>query len=209
MIPETNNYFFDTIHQLRKLEEVILYQEITTISPAEEARVQEFLEREYYQECLEYPFTAPTYDAAAALWAARTFCFAAQLIIYRKTSGKDLLALLPSYEGTITAEAMLSADLCLRFLPEILIKAKEIDPEDMIIPILEGHLKQWHYSAIGFPLETEMLDLEVVLGNKCLKQLYVDRIIRNKSKSLAKIPTLTEQVIASMGDYASYFWRDL
>jgi len=86
---------------------------------------------------------------------------------------------------------------------------KVIDADDLIIQVLEGHLKQWHYSAIGYNLNPEMLNFQQILENNSLKQLYINRIIENKSKKLAELPNLNEHVKASMGNYSSYFWEDL
>jgi len=204
----SKTYFLNTIEHLRINEEIILYTNLPHISEEDNLTIA-FLEKEYANESTHYPYTPPAYNALAALWGAKTIYYALQLILYRENKGKDLPLLLPVYTDEQNASAILSADLCLRFLSQVLDQIKVIDADDLIIQVLEGHLKQWHYSAIGYNLNPEMLNFQQILENNSLKQLYINRIIENKSKKLAELPNLNEHVKASMGNYSSYFWEDL
>ena len=204
----SKTYFLNTIEHLRINEEIILYTNLPHISEEDNLTIA-FLEKEYANESTHYPYTPPAYNALAALWGAKTIYYALQLILYRENKGKDLPLLLPVYTDEQNASAILSADLCLRFLSQVLDQIKVIDADDLIIQVLEGHLQQWHYSAIGYNLNPEMLNFQQILENNSLKQLYINRIIENKSKKLAELPNLNEHVKASMGNYSSYFWEDL
>jgi hypothetical protein len=205
----SKTYFLNTIEHLRISEEIILYTNLPYISVEQENLTIAFLEKEYANESTHYPYTPPAFNALAALWGAKTIYYASQLILYRENKGKDLPILLPAYTDEQNASAILSADLCLRFLSQILDQIKVIDLDDLIIPLLEGHLQQWHYSAIGYNLNPEMLNFGPILENNSLKQLYINRIIENKSKTLAELTHLNEYVKASMGNYSSLFWKDL
>lgn len=201
--------FLDTIYHLRTIEQVILYDKLITIAQTEETEAVLFLETEYEKETLEYPGIAPGFNSGAALWAARTVYLATQLLLHREHKMSDVKELLPFYIGEIDASAMISADLCLRFLPQIITEIRKIDPEDLIIEILEQHLIQFHYSAIGFDLDAENISFDVVAANDCLLQLYVDRIVQRKSIKWAQSDFIKKQLEIGFGDYQKLFWAQL
>ncbi len=203
-----NNYFLDTIRHLRRQEEVVIYDRYAPITTDVQESVTAFLKEEYERECLEYPNGAPDFDGAAALWAARTIYITAQFLLYREKTGTETSELLPSYGDLQTPGAILSADLCLRFLPDILEKAREISLEDPLIMLLEKHLYQWHFSGVGYPLHKERLDWPLILESDCVRKLYVDRIIQRRSLSLTGIPVLQTWIKAALGDHGSHYWKE-
>lgn len=203
-----NSYFLKMIRMLREQEETILYGNILAVSEAEAVEVSDFLQKEYWRESLDYPFTAPELDLKAALWGAKTVYIAAQLILYRENKDADLDALLPDFEGEVTPSTIMSADLCLRFLPDMLVQLKLIDTLDPLIEVLEEKLIRWHYSGVQYPLETERLDFEAIYGHACLKQMYANRIVEHKQVRLAKIPVFQQLIQANFGMYGETFWKD-
>jgi MoxR-vWA-beta-propeller ternary system domain bpX4 len=203
------SYFYNTIYQLRSNEEIILYDKMLDISEDDEELVKSFLLIEYDGEKENYPYTAPAYDANAALWAAKIVYTTSQLMLYREHKIEELKALLPEYEGELNASAILSSDLCLRFLPQILNETKYIDPDDELISLVEKYLKDWHYSSIGYPINADKLAFDVIASNKCLQQMYVDRIITRKDAKRATFSFTHEKIKETMGDYAYEFWNDL
>ncbi|OFY83686.1 MAG: hypothetical protein A3F72_12795 [Bacteroidetes bacterium RIFCSPLOWO2_12_FULL_35_15] len=205
----TSNYFLKTIQTLRKQEEIILFGNILLINDTEASEVVEFLKIEYHQEALEYPFEVPDFDADAALWAAKTIYTCTQLVLYRENRVSDLAFLLPDFSNELTPSAILSCDLCYRFMPEILVQLKIIDSEDDILPILEKQLLLWHYSGIHYPLETEKLDFQTISSNNCLQQLYMNRIIEYKKINLAKHQACKSWIEANLGIFTQDFWNEL
>ncbi|MGG9962274.1 hypothetical protein [Ferruginibacter sp. SUN106] len=203
------SHFYNTIFHLRHHEEIILYDRVLNFVPEDEALVKELLAIEYETEVLNYPFTPPPFNATAALWAAKTTYTTCQLILYRENKADELPQLLPVYEGAIDASAILSADLCLRFLPQVLKDTKNIDPDDALIVLAEGHLQQWHYSGIGYPAKTALINLNSVAENDCVLQLYTDRVIQKKDVQRAQLPLLHQKIKAAMGMYSSRFWKEL
>jgi len=203
------NYFFDTIYNLRNSGQLILYNKIFTVDIRDEADVTDLLKVEYENECFEYPFTPPAFDAAAALWAAKTIFISAQLILHRDMEAHYLPSILPAYTAAITGGAILSADICLRFLPQLLTQIKLADPEDALRHILEECLRVWHYSGIGYNWPLENIGFDDIVADKCILQLYINRIISRKDKRLAGTATLHPHVKAALGDYEHFFWKDL
>jgi hypothetical protein len=178
-------------------------------SDEDDELVKALLQIEYDAESQNYPFTAPAFNADAALWAAKTIYTSCQLILYRENKAEELPQLLPSYANTIDAPAILSADLCLRFLPQVLQSTKNIDPEDSLVEVAEKHIQQWHYSGIGYALKESDPDMEIISANECLLQLYTDRVIQKKDLQRAQLPLLNKQIKAAMGIYDSRFWKTL
>jgi len=205
----SNNHFLQTIRHLREQEEMLIYDRFVSTTRTEEEAVGDFLQEEYEKEIVGYPGYPPPFEQEAAVWAAKIVYRAAQLLLSRDQNNKDLGQLLADYPATIDAAAMLSADLCLRCLPDVVAKAREINPDDALAPMLEDVLRTWHYSGIGSFKGVEVFDWAPVLANDCLRRLYVDRVIGRRVAVLANSPVLRSEVRAALGDHSDYFWKDL
>ncbi len=203
-----DDHFLKMIQTLREKEEVMLYGNVLHVNEQQSNVTVAFLQREYEKESLNYPYQSPAFDAAAALWGAKTIYLAAQLMLYRENKEADLPALFPVYTGAVTPAAVVSADLCLRFLPDLVTHLKLIDSEDGLIAVLEGILNTWHYSGVSYALDADELDFSIVLTDKCLEQLYVNRVIGYKRMPLAKHPMLKDLVKASMSIYVQDYWNN-
>lgn len=186
---------------------MMLFDRILTIDADDEQDVADYLSSEWEAERVEYPYAAPPFDAAAAVWAARTVYRSAQLLLYRQHTNDDIHALLPEYNKPADAGAMLSADLCLRLLPCILTQLRLINPDDPVIPVLESHLKIWHYSAIGHNIAMQDPDFALLSESRCAMQLYADRVIMRKDEAAAAKPDLAPVIAASLGNFRQYFWK--
>lgn len=208
MNPAPKYYFLPVIQHLRQHEEVVLYGNMMTINEEELTATAQLLDSEYREETTEYPYTPPAFDKDAAIWGAKTFYTAAQLVLYRENKEADLHLLLPGFEGEHTSSAILSADLCLRFLPDMLVQLKLIDPEDALIGTLEALLTTWHYSGIAYKALPETPDFTVVLRSPCLRQLYINRVIAHKRLTLANNPAISGFVTANLGIFAPAFWNE-
>lgn len=201
--------FLETIYHLRTIEQIILYNKMTKVSNKEETETILFLETQYENEILEYPGQAPDFHGEAALWGAKIIYFAAQLVLFRDHKIEELDIFLPDFKGKINAQVLLSADLCLRFLPQIILELKRIDAEDTVIPILQKHMTDFSYSAIGFDVVSETINLDVVFSDPCLKQLYLNRVVERKDKKFAEAASVKTELLAGFGDYKQVFWNEL
>lgn len=210
MTPSTmpSNYFLAMIRNLREHEHILLFGNLLTITPQDEATVIDYLRQEYNREKTNYPGQAPDYDPAAALWGAKIIYLTAQLIIYRKDKIEHLQHIFPLSPLDPNPTSILSADLCLRFLPHLIEQLKNIDPEDELISILEEILNQFHYSGIGYALTINNLNFESFSLNPCLKQLYTNRIITQQALNLAVHPLCNFWISSSLGIYAKTLWTN-
>lgn len=200
------NYFLQTLQHLRYYEEVLLFNNLLQVTEGEQQEAIHYLAKEYCYEAFTYPFTAPPFDGEAAMWGAKTVYLASQLLLYREHREADLPALFPPYQSEVTASAALSAHLVLRFLRDVVLQLKAIDPEDALIPILVTHLATWHYSGIRYTLAVDNLNFSWLHSSQCLEQLYVDRVIASQNLLLAKHPAIKQNVSAALGMYAPQLW---
>lgn len=203
------NNFLETISYLRQEEHLVIHDSIFKTTKAEDEDILLFLEQEYENESLNYPFSAPKFNRESGLWASKIVYYAALLLLHRNDTKKDLKNLFPNYGGGIDPSAILSADLCLRFLPQINFELKRIDVEDPLIPILESILCTWHYSAIHTDCIAPEIDFKLFFKNNCLTQLYLDRIVDNKIIQWAEIPYINKLLRSRFGYYKDHFWSTL
>lgn len=201
--------FLKSISHLRQHEEMIIYGNVTTIEEEEKEILLSFLKKEFQRELLNYPFEAPDFHPEAAFWAAKITYWASQFLLHRSLKEEELVPFLKAFDEKITATAILSADLTLRFLPEIIQQLKMLDIEDVLIALLEEILEEWHFSGIPYDLPVEKLNFESMMENNCVWQLYCDRVITFKKKAFLKIPKVKEAILANLGDYQEVFWKEI
>ncbi|MEN4761762.1 hypothetical protein ABEG63_15615 [Chryseobacterium sp. C39-AII1] len=206
---ETKSPFLDTLFMLRKDECITIFTDIQKISKKEEHDAVDYFESEFQKERLEFLSDQISCDKEAAVWAAKVLYHSAQLHLIRKGTGKDLEKLIPKFKGKRDVSSMLSADLSLRFLPQIIIVLQNADPEDALVKMLEDILLQFHYSGIGHDLNLEKINWEEELKDKTYRKLYLERIVEKKAYQLAEIPYINQLLIAEFGMYKDIFWREL
>jgi hypothetical protein len=205
----TSNFFLDTIYALRTTDELILYTVKKEFSTWEEKVVIDFLEEEYNKESTHYPFAAPAFNANAAIWAAKLLYTTAYFYLNRTDDVATVIKRIKTYSEKPTVEEMLSADLVLRFLPQLYNELKRLDFEDSILPLLHKQLQYFHYAAIGMDIEMENVDLSIVFQSQCFQQLYLNRIVERKDIQIAKVEEIAAALRENFGAYKENFWRNL
>lgn len=133
--------FLDTLFLLRKEECITIFTDIHEISVKEIQDTATYLESEFEKERLEFLSLDIHFDKEVALGAAKVLYHSAQLYLIRKGTSKDLHKLIPEYKGKREVSSILSADLSLRFLPQIISALHDADPEDPLIKMLENILR--------------------------------------------------------------------
>lgn len=201
------NHFHQTIQHLRHYEEMLIYAFQPDIPSAEIIQVSSYLRNEYAVESLNFPHDPPEFDEVAAVWAAKTIYLTAQLIVYRQLNEQEMIKQLPEFTAKLTPGAILSADLCLRFLPELSTILHKLDPDDSIIPILHRILHRFPYSAIGTYVAQDEQELLPIVNDSCTLQLYTDRVIAKNDLNKALHPLIKPSVHAALGNHAAHFWN--
>lgn len=201
--------FVETIYILRTSSEFNIKENIYKVSKTEEKEVLDFLTMEFDEEKTYCSETNLLFDSKAALWASKIVYYSGQLVFYRENSIKEIEEMLPSFSLSYTPSAVLSADLCLRFLPDIIEKLKTINCDDKIIPILENFLRKYHYSAIGYSLDLVDDDFENYFNHPALKLMYLSKVVKTKDIKLAQNNLLKQELQNYMGNYKSEIWQQL
>lgn len=206
---ENKSPFLDTLFLLRKEGALTIFSDLKTLSEKEEKEAEDFFESEFEKERLEFLSDKIRFNKESAIWAAKILYHSAQLYLIRKDTAKDLEKLIPQYQGEKDVSAILSADLSLRFLPQLLDALQVADSIDPLVKMLENILHQFHYSGIGLDLNLEKINWEEELKDKTYRKLYLERIVEKKAYKLAEIPYINQLLIAEFGMYKDIFWREL
>jgi hypothetical protein len=168
----------------------------------------EKLLREYYAEdCLDLPHTAPAFEAAPALWAAQYLYHTGVLAVVRELDEAAIAAHLPEFGGETTPAASYSADLSLRYLPDLLQLAKGLAPADALVTRLRDTARQWPLSFVGHEPADAGAEA-ILLAHPALRGAYLDRIIRAQDRARASHPHLATLVQAALGAYSAELWPD-
>lgn len=203
------NYFLMMLKGLFEEEGIVLYNNLLDIHAEDLEEAKSYLQRVFEKESINYPINSPVFHPNAALWSAKVIYTCSQLLLYREHKEADLALLIVDFDEEIVPSAFISADLCLRFLPDLLQELKFIDSSDQLIAIIENLLCVWHYSSIPCKFEVSKLkELHKIEMNPGLLQLFVDRIIAYKNLYLAFHPVFEEHVKAVLGLYPDVFWKD-
>ncbi|WP_426473146.1 hypothetical protein [Chryseobacterium balustinum] len=206
---ENKSPFLDTLFLLRKEGTLTVFSDFKTLSEKEEKEAEDFFESEFEKERLDFLSDKIPFNKEAAIWAAKILYHSAQLYLIRKDTAKNLEKLIPQYQGEKNVSAILSADLSLRFLPQLVDALQVADSTDPLVKMLENILHQFHYSGIGLDLNLEKINWEEELKNKTYRKLYLERIVEKKAYKLAEIPYINQLLIAEFGMYKDIFWREL
>ncbi|WP_108113856.1 hypothetical protein [Kordia periserrulae] len=203
------NNILQTIHHLRTSGQFVLYTNKPKVSQSELNDLADFLQQEYENESLNYPFEAPVFHKEAAVWAAKTIYYAAQFLAHRLEEPKDLQQFFADFTEEISPSVILSADISLRFLPFIIKELEYIDFDDWLVKLLKKQLQNFSYSTIGHDLELEIQEeqLAKLFQNDCFRTLYIDRVIAQKDISLATQKIIQKNVAIQLGEHAQHFWR--
>lgn len=204
-----DNPFYKMIQNLFLTQEVVLYGRLDDVSDSQRMEVVALLESYYDGEAADYPVPTPSFSKEAASWSAMILFCAAQLIMHREQSEDSLSDLFPKFDQPKSPSAIITSDLCLRFLPSLLKYLDQIDVEDELIPILKRILEEWHYSGLLCDNPCDSIDFKVVLSDSCLRKLYVDRVIEQKKISVARNEAILPFVLSAIGNHEKEFWRDL
>ncbi len=154
---------------------------------------------------LELPGEAPVLSLPAARWAAATFYRACQLLVCRDVPADEVTAALA--EGCPQARSPAvhySADLVLRYLPDLLAAARRLAAGDPLTDALIRLAQEWPLSSVGVPgLAPEGLaEIDTFIGHPGLRQLYADRILQHDDTARAGHPAVRAAVAASLGQHA-------
>jgi len=148
----------------------------------------------------DLPGTPPEFSLPAAIWTAEVFYRACQCLAFREINEEETKQMLRPFSGRRDASAHYSADLTLRLLPDLLHRARTTSRDDPLVGELMTIANAWPLSSVGVS-GVDVDDIEPILDDECLRQLYVDRIIARDDKSRLAHPRVREAVMEAVGLY--------
>jgi hypothetical protein len=122
--------------------------------------------------------TAPAFQLAPAQWAGEIIYYACQACVCRHIDQEKVKEHLrrPCPEKRHSHDVIYSADLLLRYLPNVWQLAKRIAPDDPLVQELRALGTEWPLSSVGIA-GIENADTTPFADDPSLMTLYVDRIM--------------------------------
>lgn len=169
------------------------------LAPAMDQGIEETLARMDDAARQEMPGEAPPLDPSVASWAAGLLYQACQFLVFRDMPAERIgRALATPCPAVASPGAHYSADLTLRYLPDVLHLACGLASGDPLVVALRELACRWPLSSVGVS-GVRPGDIGPIVGHPGLLALYVDRILeRNDLERLAASP-VREAARAALG----------
>lgn len=165
--------------------------------PSEQAGVHELVIRADRLARLDAPAIAPVLDLDAAQWALGLLAWSVSLLVDRANLGTSMPGELAHSEPSgQSACHHWSVDIGLRYLADVLLRAKAAASEDALVTELENVCSRWPLSSVGTQLAWNENRGQVILDDPCLRRLLLDRIVARHDKVLAKTTCLERYIEA-------------
>ena len=151
---------------------------------------------------LSLPDSPPDFDVAITCRAAEALYRICQCFVYRDADVSSVVApAVARLAGATTPSAHYSADLVLRFLPDIWRLARDAAANDPLVALLTELAGRWPLSAVGIPGLPDS-SMDVIAGDRCVLQIHVDRILQRRDRSRLADRRVRDAVLSAIGDHA-------
>ena len=187
---------------------VVVPRTMTAFESADLEAAGKLLLTLYEQDSLEMPYDCPGFHREAALWASGYIFRVCQLILLRDVNETELMDWLKGFDGLQTAEVVYSADLLLRFLPDLFRLGSGLSPEDPLLAHLKLVAGQWPFSSVGIE-KIKVSAGDVIWQHPSLKYAYIDRIIQRKDLQRLKGDHERELLKETLGAHQQALWPGL
>lgn len=157
--------------------EVVVEGQLKPFLEADLAAAGRLLKRIYEEECVDLPFEPPGFDQAAAMWSAQFLYRAVQFALLRELDDQSIQQELEPFQTQLTPSAIIAVDLCMRYLPDLFKLVRGLAPDDILVTYIRQTAAQWPYSAVGMGLTDGASEATIILSDKGLRQLYLERVI--------------------------------
>ncbi len=166
--------------------------------------------REWHTEvCEEIAGPALAFDEAAARWGAAILFRAAWFYLHRDADATQMTVLLAvPLPVPVTAAALLSADLTLRYLPEMYRLARTLAPGDPLLAALQNLAAAQPLSGAGLPPEEDRIRTpeaaawQAMRAHSGLWRLFIDRVIAAQARWWLSHPDVKTAVRRAAGAFA-------
>ncbi|MFY0254469.1 hypothetical protein ACDQ55_10995 [Chitinophaga sp. 30R24] len=195
------------INHLVREGQVAVVNQFVPFTPGELKETTTVLQEYYDNDILEMPGAAPIFNADAALWAAQYVYRTVQLALLRESGLEAIIQWMQPYTADITDSSIYSADLCLRYLPDLLHLSKGLSPDDPLVQYIRKTAALWPFSSTGMNLPATG-NTDMIIASPSLLQAYADRIIASRDQGRCNIPAVLATVNTSLGNYANMLWPE-
>lgn len=196
--------FLDALFEHGRVRVGPLASDLTEIWSAEDSSAVKslLLAREIASRC-DFPGLAPPFAWDVGRWAVMQLYLACQFVVYRHVSREQLaLSLRVSCPAADDASQHYSADLVLRFLPDLYRIAHAASSEDPLCDCLLQWAAHWPMSSVGMdgvvPDESRVAEL---CRHPGLLRVYVDRVVARQDRSRLHCPIVRAAVQDALGLY--------
>src|SRR4051794_5827522 len=149
----------------------------------------------------ELAFDPPAVDAPAAGWAVTVLYRGCQALVFRDIDADAVRdALSRPCPAAPSPAVCYSADLALRYLPDLLSLARGIAADDPLVAGLTDLARRWPLSSVGVK-DLGAVDVSPFADDPSLRQLYVDRIIERGDAARLDPPPVRDAVREALGHY--------
>jgi hypothetical protein len=147
-------------------------------------------------------YDAPRLVPVVARWAAERLYRACQFLVYRDVEADEVRegCAVPCPVAAVSPDVCYSADLILRYLPDVFALARGIAREDPLIDGLRGLALAWPLSSVGMP-EVGEVDVSGFIRHPGLRRLYADRIMERNDRSRLGDAAVVAAVREAIGAY--------
>ncbi|HET6883545.1 MAG TPA: hypothetical protein VFI31_25560 [Pirellulales bacterium] len=151
-------------------------------------------------------YTAPEFSLEVVRWAAELMYRGCQCLVYRELDESAVAAAFDlACPQPMSLSTVYSGDLVLRYLPELATMARAVAERDVLVLHLNRLGAAWPLSSVGIPqIAANQLDpkaVEIIMGDACLRQLYVDRIIARRDATRLEHFAVQAAVLEAIGLY--------
>lgn len=145
--------------------------------------------------------TAPRLNVAVATWAARMLAEAARLTIARELGPEHVRKVFSvSCPKPRSPEVDYSADLFLRYLPDLVKVVERLAADDPLLAHLRQLGADWPLSSVGVK-GLSLAPIDPFIDHPGLRQLYVDRILATGDTSRLPDGRVALAVRSALGAY--------
>jgi len=146
---------------------------------------------------------APALNMPAAAWALRMLVDACRFLVYRDIEAETIAgALRRQCPAAASADVWYSADLFLRYLPDLVRLARAAGEGDALVEHLLRLARDWPLSSVGISGVDVNADMvEKLMRHPALGQLYIDRMIDRRDASRMAPPAVRAALRATLGNY--------
>jgi hypothetical protein len=167
--------FTDLVHRLLT-EGSVRLREPPSLRPEERESVLALLANAFDDYRLDVAGPLIPFAPTCALRAMELLAWSSWFLLHRSEPDAEVDRCLPVLAAGQTASEHLSADLVLRFLPQVHRRARAVNPQDLLTIRLEETLRRWPLSGVLADLDNPPLVEISFEQHRGLLLLYAERL---------------------------------